>query len=547
MFKTYSDEQQRAAEEARRKEEEELLEAQRRAQEEEEAAAAAAAIAKAKAEALAAAEDSSQDGQDGDATGEGKVEPEGSLAEEETTPNGNGNQEEGNVDASAQSKSPSRPSSAATKPQPPQQTKEETQLQSSARAAMLETVLNGEADADMTIWAPTNVLAELEETDPSFQAYMKMLRRQNPQGKKLFRGKGTKKAKAKPANPLGEKAVTMTDSRGTATADSAKGFKNVFQEWRADEDSSDDDDYFDDAHTHSVASHDDSTLGPGANDDDHDDGGLGSPDKTANTATVDASAQVSTLKPETPTKRTSRPSSRSRTRRGAGGGGIGTTGSPDNAPTLQKKLTVTFDCLQTPALTRLSFMRKYATVGRATQFQKAVDVLSEAAVVAMARQHIVHRASMALKDGLAVLPLIADRLLSTFFETVPDIFASRDPALSAQASSREPIMEPASSRAYSSIVSIVHHLFPNDRVHDQSDNMMTGDSAKELLVELEYSIDVMLDDVQAMAIEELNEPIEMAGASIAAWRKKLKDIIDPPPPQKPKEEAEEKKEKEEAK
>ena len=320
----------------------------------------------------------------------------------------------------------------------------------------------------------------------------------------------------------------MTDSRGAATSDSTKGFKNIFHESHADDDTSDDDEYFDDGNTHSVASHDDSTLGPSANEDYGDDLGLQESSVTA-IATIEASAKVSTenMKPSTPFKRTSRPNSRSRASRQRASDAAGVSSS-GNELTLQKKLIATFDCLQTPALTRLTFMRKYATPGRATQLQSAVDILSEAAVVVMARQLIVHRAFMAMKDGLAVLPLIADRLLSTFHETVPDILASRDPALRAQATRRSPVGDPASSKAYSSIVSIIHHLFPNDRVNDQHDNMMTLESAKELLVELEDAIDAMLDDVHTKASQELNEQVEIAGISLTAWRKKLKNSIDPP-------------------
>lgn len=508
MFKLYSDEHQRAAEKAAKKEEEELIEAQRRAQEEEEAAAEA-------------------EGEDKASEAGGEAADEAPEGARNTTANDSTSEE---ADASAQGNNSSRPSSrpsSAKLQQQPGQATGEAESKKSAAAAQLGATLPSEIDTNGE-WAPTDVLAELEETDPNFQAYMKMLRRQNPQGKKLFRNKGSKRAKAKPANPLGQKAVTMTDSRGAATADSSKGFKNVFNEARADDDSSDDDEYYDDANTHSVASHDDSTLGPGANDEDGDDLGL-QDGQTANTATIEALAKISTtsIKPDTPSKRSSRPNSRSRpNRQRASGGAAGD--SSGGELTLQKKLTVTFDCLQTPALARLSFMRKYATAGRATQFQSAVDILSEAAVVVMARQHIVHRASMALKDGLAVLPLIADRLLSTFYEAVPAIFASRDRSLSSQVTSRGPIEDPASAKVYSSIVSIVHQLFPNDRVNDHHDNMMTPDSAKDLLAELEYTIDVMLHDVQAVALEQLNEQVEIAGGSIAAWQKKLKNIIDPP-------------------
>ena len=96
-------------------------------------------------------------------------------------------------DASAQAKSPSctssRPSSAR---QQQQKSKVEADAKNDASATQLEVALTGDLDAN-TAWAPTNTLAELEESDPNFQAYMKMLRRQNPQGKKLFRNKGRRR------------------------------------------------------------------------------------------------------------------------------------------------------------------------------------------------------------------------------------------------------------------------------------------------------------------------------------------------------------------
>ena len=97
---------------------------------------------------------------------------------------------------------------------------------------MLEAEQGGHSTGIAT-WQPTDTLALLEESDPQYQAYIKMMRRQNPAGRRLFRGKSSKKAKGRPAAPLGQKAVTMLDSRGVSTADASKGFKNVFREERS--------------------------------------------------------------------------------------------------------------------------------------------------------------------------------------------------------------------------------------------------------------------------------------------------------------------------
>ena len=63
-----------------------------------------------------------------------------------------------------------------------------------------------------------DAVKHLQEHDPQFEAFQRMTRRQNPQGVKLFRGKGTKAAKARPHNPLGQKAVIIHDSRGLETS-----------------------------------------------------------------------------------------------------------------------------------------------------------------------------------------------------------------------------------------------------------------------------------------------------------------------------------------
>ena len=199
---------------------------------------------------------------------------------------------------------------------------------------------------------------------------------------------------------------------------------------------------------------------------------------------------------------------------------------------MQKKLMRVFDSLQVPAMSRLSFMRKFAGT-RATQFNLAIDMFGEAAVLVLARQHVVQRAYIALKEGFAVLPLIADRLIAPFRDSVPRILTSRNVALRLQQTHADMPMEPASALMYSAMEDLLHSMFPNDRVNDAPDNMMTPESAKELLNELEERVEVLIDDVKARIAEQLNEPLEMNGEEVDAWLKKLKRVVNPPPPVKP--------------
>ena len=60
--------------------------------------------------------------------------------------------------------------------------------------------------------------------------------------------------------------------------------------------------------------------------------------------------------------------------------------------------------------------------------------------------------------------------------------------------------------------------------------MMTPESAKDLLYELEQRVEVLIDDVKARIADQLSEPLEMSGEDVDAWLKKLKRIVDPPAP-----------------
>jgi hypothetical protein len=174
-------------------------------------------------------------------------------------------------------------------------------------------------------------------------------------------------------------------------------------------------------------------------------------------------------------------------------------------------------------------MRKFAGT-RATQFNLAIDLFGEAAVLVLARQHVVHRSFVALKEGFAVLPLIAERLSAPFRDSVPKILTSRGAGLSLQNTHSDTPMDPLSARMYASMEDLLHSMFPNDRVHDAPDNMMTPESAKDLLYELEQRVEVLIDDVKARIADQLSEPLEMNGEDVDAWLKKLKRIVDPPAP-----------------
>lgn len=529
MFQTFSSEMhQQEEEEAKQRElqrqEEELLEQQRLAQEEEEEEARKA---QAEAEASLAGE-GEEDAENGKGQGQEMTE----------------DSSEAGVETEAEEKQAAQAEEGEGEGEVVLESGVEV-MEQLLSEMMLEAEQSGHGTGIAT-WQPTDTLALLEEADPQYQAYIKMMRRQNPAGRRLFRGKSSKKAKGRPAAPLGQKAVTMLDSRGASTADASKGFKNVFREAHAAEDGdTDDDDDDDDEDLHSHVTNDSSTIA-GEQDTMKIDldgpttatsSAAPSPDKAGGAEVgVTSGAKVTTTSPVRAGRSPSRGGSRGRTgsrgrrrnRPGSQGKG-GTAGQAEEEEDMQKKLMQVFDCLQVPAMSRLSFMRKFAGT-RATQFNLAIDLFGEAAVLVLARQHVVHRSFVALKEGFAVLPLIAERLSAPFRDSVPKILTSRGAGLSLQNTHSDTPMDPLSARMYASMEDLLHSMFPNDRVHDAPDNMMTPESAKDLLYELEQRVEVLIDDVKARIADQLSEPLEMNGEDVDAWLKKLKRIVDPPAP-----------------
>jgi hypothetical protein len=373
---------------------------------------------------------------------------------------------------------------------------------------------------------PTDTLKELAEVDPHFEAYMKMERRKQPQGQRLFRGKVNKQSKRRPHNPLGQLAVHMTDSKGNATMESSKGFTNVFNMSMADGDSSSEEDEPENAFLAGGNDDDDNSL--------ENEGDTNSPTHTSErpdtpndgtpNATVTIAATVQRSQLGSPTHRTSRPGSRGKRGRSREGGARGGTLAGEEAEDgkdLQAKLMVAFDCLQTPALSRLTFMRKYAQVDKACDFNAAIDRVAESAILALAREELVHKNKVKLHEGFAVLPLVASNLLKNFTENIPPLLNSRAPALCVMKSYSDQLTDPASVVALQSVNKLVHQIFPDDRSNDLHDNAMTPETAEELLSELEAIIENMLNNLDDKIFEEGHDRIHVQGKALKDWLKKF--------------------------
>jgi len=390
---------------------------------------------------------------------------------------------------------------------------------------------------------PTDTVKELGDVDPQFEAYMKMTRRQSPGGQRLFRGKTGSQAKRRPHNPLGQKAVYITDSRGAATAETTKGFTNIFNMNIAEDDSSEEEvemenKYISSSHAdeddmsqehHAVDGVSSSPGAAGAAIGNQDRSSTPSADITGSvgitTTQLGGSGRNSppgTLRPS----RSRRGRSRDNASRGKSGVLAGQNANEEGMD-MQSKLIVAFDCLQTPATSRLAYMRKYAQPENATKFNTAIDRLAECAVWAMALEQLVHRNILKLREGYAVLPLLASGLITDFMQNVPALLSSRAPALCIQVSFSDPLRDPASVLALQNLKRSVHKTFPDDRVEDQYDNAMTPETAAELLVELKTNVEAALEKLRVNLLAELDDQLQVQGASLAEWLATFK----PKPPQ----------------
>ena len=192
---------------------------------------------------------------------------------------------------------------------------------------------------------------------------------------------------------------------------------------------------------------------------------------------------------------------------------------------LQAKLMAAFNALQTPALVRLSFMRKYATPANACNFNRAIDRIAESAILALARDQLVNKNRIKLREGYAVLPLLASSLLADFKEQVPALLSSRAPALCMMTSFNGPLSDPASVSCLSTMEKMVHSIFPDDRADDGADNCMTADFAEELLLELEGVVEALLHKLDGDMHEELGDHLEVQGKSLNDWLKRFRPPV----------------------
>jgi hypothetical protein len=85
---------------------------------------------------------------------------------------------------------------------------------------------------------PTNLVKTLAEQDANFEAYLKLAQNQQETAKdgdtqakmrNKLNASITAPRKIRKANPLGQTAINLIDSRGRASKDSKKGFGNIFQ------------------------------------------------------------------------------------------------------------------------------------------------------------------------------------------------------------------------------------------------------------------------------------------------------------------------------
>jgi hypothetical protein len=370
----------------------------------------------------------------------------------------------------------------------------------------------------MESFVPTDTVKDLAEVDPQFEAYMKMMRRQSPGGQKLFRGKVGKFAQRRPYNPLGQKAVHMTDSRGAATAESARGFKNTFKMSVAEAESSDDDDEPENKYMHTEQQDDDEKSQEYAADvnqasTENDKGDISKAGITGQATVTNAQLNISGRStPGTPVRPGSR-KSRSKAKQAI---------QSEVGMDMPSKLIAAFDCLQTSATSRLSYMRKYAMLDHATNFYKGIDRLAESAVLALAREQLVQRNIIKLREGYAVLPLVASNLMENFMEYVPPLLSSRAMALCTQKSFAEPLQDPASVTALLRIKRFVYELFPDDRKDDARDNAMTIETAEELLLELEMRIEDLLFKLRDKIADELDDQLQVQNLSLVEWLAKFK-------------------------
>jgi len=366
----------------------------------------------------------------------------------------------------------------------------------------------------------------MKDSDPNFEEYYKMMLRQKPQGAKLFKGAGTKIPKLRAMAPLGKSAVTITDTKGNEKAISSKGFYNLFSTRKATDDST-----HQDAITVHTQTSDDKT---------HDDESIierRTKDNSTLTETEpltpsfpDASPPASSPGTE---RRTPSPSNARRSRNRSRGKKTGSRGGLDGSnaigggadggfaaagaaygpdPDFQTKLVCVWDCLQMPALQRLAFMRKYASKAFAAELTRATDMWAEAAVLTLAKLYLVERNKQKVREGYAVLPLLAQDLLVGFLETVPKILSSEAHSLCFQASENSSLSKPLSAVVLERVEQALFNCIPS--LSDDPAAARTQVEASQQLDMLGDEIQVLLTRSVAVVHEELSDVVTFNGEPV---------------------------------
>lgn len=343
-----------------------------------------------------------------------------------------------------------------------------------------------------------DLVGELRETDPQFDEYYRMTLRQKPQGARLFKGAITKIPKLRAIAPLGKNAVTIIDTRGNEKAISSKGFFNIFTTRNASDDTTKDN-----STIHSYAA--------SVTDDDE--------------KSVDDNKEE-VLPPQTPTfpgasppgtqgtQRSPSPSNSRRSRNRSRGKKPGILHDSDklDGPDFQTKLVCVWDCLQMPALNRLTFMRKYASKAFAAELTRATDMWGEVAVLVLAKVNLVDRNVTKVREGYAVLPLSAANLLVSFYEAVPPALSSKAASVCFQAGENCPLSIPMSVLVIDRVKRIVENTIPSS-----SESSMNEQEALRLLEMIGSKIVELLLNSISQIEDELADSVSFSGVPVKTW------------------------------
>jgi len=391
-----------------------------------------------------------------------------------------------------------------------------------------------------------DIIQVMTETDPKFDAFMKLSLREKPAGRMLFRGGNlTKPRKLKTVAPLGRSAVVLTDSKGKVKLESRKGFLNHFREPPPVHDDGEDDldeadaqanrpnDFIDgvvppySANTEFMRDRDQQLQtnvraeGEGDGDDEAGGGLFG--------ITTDASVTVTGLSD----RQVLSPSSQERTKnrvkiRGKIRNPLGViaendpAGGGDGDESLQAKLMSVFDVLDVPVFGRLDFMRKYSAHAYATEMPKAIDLWAEVAIFVVIRLEF-FKLYKKFSAGFCVFPMEATALLRPFKSQIPAILQST--ALSLVPTTFHPDIGtdigsvPASVTAIIKVEDTVNKVFgdmyPGGLVESQ-------DGFLSLLESLSATLDDLLMASIRNAYDELDDVVTYGTHTCKEWVSKTK-------------------------